>query len=64
MDSDRLDDNIFDVNDGVVTIFHPIPNPHTEDDTTSAEIIENNHVADQKMLTPSNRDLPSQFRSN
>ena len=64
MDSDRLDDNIFDVNDGVVTIFHPIPNPHTEDDTTSAEIIENdNDGAGQKMMTPLNRDLPSSFRS-
>ena len=64
MDSNRLEDNIFDVNDGVVTIFHPIPNPHTEDDTTSAEIIENdNDGAGQKMMTPLNRDLPSSFRS-
>ena len=64
MDSKRAHDNIFDVYEGVVSVFQPVPNPSAEDDSTVAEMTVN-EVEDtfEPLIQPSNRDLPSQFRS-
>ena len=65
--SDRLPHYMYEVEAGVVSVFHSIPNPDEPDDTKGVDKVINEEemrswLASSTISEVQDRDLPSSFR--